>query len=304
MSEEEDDDAPEDAKWTHAPVMVEEVMRHLDPQRAGSVLYDLTLGLGGHTRAFLERGGGRAFGLDGDPLAIERSAPRLAEFGDRVTLAHANLREVAQVAREKGWPRPTAVLLDLGLSSPQIEEPARGFSYRREGPLDMRFDPTRGLTAAQLLLSMPTRELVPKLRDLGDEPHAEEIVKLIKRRLPVETTTQLAAIVREAYGDRYSRVHPARRTFQALRILVNEELEAIVEGLKGAIDLLEPDGRIVALSYHSGEDRLVKGVFRDLSRAGELELLSRRPERPKDKERWTNQRARSAKLRAARKLPR
>lgn len=294
----------EGAEWTHEPVMVERVLHHLDPKRESSILYDLTLGLGGHTRAFLERGGSRAYALDGDPLAIERARPRLAEFGDRVTLVHANLREVGRVARDAGWPRPTAVLLDLGLSSPQIEEPSRGFSYRREGPLDMRFDPTRGMTAAQLLLAMPTRELVPKLRELGDEPHAEEIVKLIKRRLPVETTTQLASIVLEAYGGRFSRVHPARRTFQALRILVNEELETLVEGMKASIDLLEPDGRIVALSYHSGEDRLVKGVLRDLSRAGDVELLTRRPERPTEKERWSNQRARSAKLRAARKIAR
>jgi 16S rRNA (cytosine1402-N4)-methyltransferase len=282
--------------------MVEEVLRHLEPARPGSVLYDLTLGLGGHSRAFLERGGGRVFGLDGDPLAIERARSRLTGFEERVTLVHANLREVGRVAREGSWPRPTAVLLDLGLSSPQIEEPSRGFSYRREGPLDMRFDPTRGATAAQLLLSMPTRELAPRLRDLGDEPLAEEIVKLVKRRLPVETTTQLAAIVLEAYGGRYSRVHPARRTFQALRILVNEELEALVEGMNAAIELLEPGGTLVGLSYHSGEDRLVKQVLREASRQGTVERLTRRPERPKEKERWSNQRARSAKLRAARKI--
>jgi 16S rRNA (cytosine1402-N4)-methyltransferase len=282
--------------------MVEEVMKHLLPERPGSILYDLTLGMGGHSRAFLERGGARVFGLDGDPLAIERARPVLQDYGDRVTLRHANLREVARVARESGWPRPTAVLLDLGLSSPQIEEPARGFSYRREGPLDMRFDPTSGMTAAQLLLATPTRELVPKLRELGDEPLAEEIVKLVKRRLPVETTTQLAAIVLEAYGGRFSRVHPARRTFQALRILVNDELEALVQGVKDSIELLEPEGRLVALSYHSGEDRLVKRTLRDLSRQGTIELLLRRPGRPTEKERWANQRARSAKLRAARKL--
>ncbi len=287
----------------HEPVMVAEVMRHLDPSREGAVLYDLTLGMGGHSRAFLERGQGRVFGLDGDPVAIERSTERLKEFGDRVTLAHANLREVATVARERGWPRPTGVLMDLGVSSPQIDEAARGFSYRREGPLDMRMDPTRGMTAAQLLLALPTKELTAKIKELGDEPRAEEIVKLVKRRLPVETTTQLAAIVLEAYRGYDSRVHPARRTFQALRILVNEELETLVEGLEASVELLVPEGRVVALSYHSGEDRLVKRVLRDLSREGRVELLTRRPERPTEKERWSNQRARSAKLRAARKIP-
>jgi 16S rRNA (cytosine1402-N4)-methyltransferase len=302
--EPEEPEEAEDAKdeWSHDPVMIAEVLRHLEPGKPGAVLYDLTLGLGGHSKAFLEAGGARAFGVDGDPLAIERTRARLAPFGERFQAEHANLRAIGRVAREKGWPRPTAVLLDLGLSSPQIEETSRGFSYRREGPLDMRFDPTSGLTAAQLLLALPSRELAAKIRELGDEPLAPEIVALIKRRLPVETTTQLAAIVREAYGGHYSRVHPARRTFQALRILVNDELAALVEGMTAAIELLEPGGTIVALSYHSGEDRLVKSVLRDASRRGELDLLTRRPERPKDAERWRNQRARSAKLRAARRV--
>jgi 16S rRNA (cytosine1402-N4)-methyltransferase len=292
-----------DAPWTHAPVMVEEVLRHLEPGRAGAVLYDLTLGLGGHTKAFLDRGtDSRAFGLDGDPAAAERARERLAPFGARATVVHRNLRELAQVARELGWPRPTAVLLDLGLSSPQIEETARGFSYRRDGPLDMRFDPTQGLSAAQLLLALPSKELARKLRELGDEPLADEIVRLIKRRLPVETTRALAAIVTEAYGDRFSRVHPARRTFQALRILVNDELGALEDGLRAAAELLVPGGRLAVLSYHSGEDRKAKGIIRELVRAGRLRSLTRRPERPRDAERFSNQRARSAKLRAAEKL--
>jgi 16S rRNA (cytosine1402-N4)-methyltransferase len=166
----------------------------------------------------------------------------------------------------------------------------------------MRFDPTRGMTAAQLLLALPTKELAARIRELGDEPHAEDIVKLVKRRLPVETTYQLANIVKEAYGVRFSKVHPARRTFQALRIMVNEELDAIREGLASAIELLEPGGTIVALSYHSGEDRLVKALLKDASAAGVLERLTRRPERPSEGERRKNQRARSAKLRASRKL--
>jgi 16S rRNA (cytosine1402-N4)-methyltransferase len=302
----EGDEGPDDATWTHAPVMVEEVLATLLPDEGPKppVLYDLTLGLGGHLRAFLERAGpdARAFGLDGDPLAIERTRPRLAAFGERATLAHANLREVARVAAESKWPRPTAVLLDLGLSSPQIEEPGRGFSYRREGPLDMRFDPTRGMTAAQLLLALPSRELAAKIGELGDEPLADEIVKLVKRRLPVETTTQLAAIVVEAYGRRYSRVHPARRTFQALRIMVNEEIETLIDGLEASIDLLVPGGRVAILSYHSGEDRPVKQVLRGAAQAGRIRLLARRPARPTEKERWTNQRARSAKMRSAEKL--
>lgn len=296
--------APEpDPTWTHAPVMIEQVLRHLRPERENGVFYDLTLGLGGHTRAFLERApaSARAFGLDGDPAAIERARERLAPFGARATVVHRNLRELEAAAREGGWPRPTAVLMDLGLSSPQIEEDSRGFSYRREGPLDMRFDPTTGLSAAQLLLALPSKELARQLRELGDEPMADEIVALIKRRLPVETTTQLAKIVTEAYGDTYSKTHPARRTFQALRILVNDEIGALDQGLRAAIDLLEPGGRIVVLSYHSGEDRRVKALLRDADSLGQVERLTRRPELPRYEERFQNQRARSAKLRAAEK---
>jgi 16S rRNA (cytosine1402-N4)-methyltransferase len=290
--------------WTHAPVMVEAVLRHLDPSRENGVLYDLTLGLGGHTRAFLERApaSARAFALDGDPTAVERARERLAPYGERATLVHRNLRELGAVASELHWPRPTAVLLDLGLSSPQIEEDSRGFSYRREGPLDMRFDPTQGLSAAQMLLALPSKELARALREYGDEPKADDIVKLVKRRLPVETTTQLARIVVEAYGDTFSKTHPARRTFQALRILVNDEIAAIDSGLRAAIDLLEPGGRVVVLSYHSGEDRRVKAVLRESVRAGTLKSLTRRPELPKPEERFANQRARSAKLRSAEKL--
>jgi 16S rRNA (cytosine1402-N4)-methyltransferase len=292
-------------RLSHAPVMPAEVLDHLAPERGPApVLYDLTLGLGGHVRAFLERAGpaARAFALDADPLAVERSARALADLGDRVTLVHASLREVARVAREAGWPAPTAVLLDLGVSSPQLDEAARGFSYRREGPLDMRFDPTQGMTASDLLHVLPSSELAARIEELGDEPLAPEIVRLIKRRLPVETTTQLAAIVLEAYGARPSRVHPARRTFQALRILVNDELNAVDEGLTYAIELLAPGGRVAALSFHSGEDRVVKAVLRGAARRGLVRVLTRRPVRPREAEWLVNPRARSAKLRAAERL--
>ncbi len=291
--------------FTHAPVLKEEVLELLAPaSHAAPVLYDLTLGLGGHVRAFLERGGpaARAFALDADPLAVERSREALRDLGERVTLEHASLREVARVARERGWPRPTALLMDLGLSSPQIEEAARGFSYRREGPLDMRFDPTTGLSAAELLMALPSSELAGRIEALGDEPLAAEIVRLIKRRLPVETTTQLAAIVLEAYGSQFSRVHPARRTFQALRMLVNDELAAIEEGLWDGIELLVPGGRVAVISFHSGEDRVVKEVLRQAARRGMLRGRTRRPLRPTEAECQQNQRARSAKLRGGERV--
>lgn len=294
--------------FTHAPVMLDEVLEHLlPPGRAGApVLYDLTLGLGGHLRAFLERAPeARAFGLDADPLAIERTRRALdatspgapGGLGARATLEHASLREVGRVARERGWPAPTAVLMDLGLSSPQIEQASRGFSYRREGPLDMRFDPTQGMTASDLLHALPSAELAEKIAVLGDEPHAMDIVRLIKRRLPVETTTQLAAIVLEAYGRRQSRVHPARRIFQALRMMVNDEVAAIEEGVWDSIELLAPGGRLGVISFHSGEDRAVKDVMRNGARRGLLKIVTRRPARPGERECFQNQRARSAKLR-------
>lgn len=288
----------------HVPVMLEEVLRHLRPELPGAVLWDLTLGLGGHAGAFLTRAGpdARLCGLDADPSAIPRTRERLAAFADRIDLCHAPLREVARVARERAWPAPSAVLMDLGVSSPQIDEAERGFSYRREGPLDMRFDPTTGASAAELLCALPSKELAERIEVLGDEPRAGEIVRLIKRHLPVETTTQLAQLVLEAYGDTPSRVHPARRTFQALRILVNDELGAIEEGLSAALEALAPGGRLVALTYHSGEDRVVKAVLRQATQDGRVRRLTRRPERPGEPEALANQRARSAKLRAVERL--
>lgn len=296
-------DEGDEQTFTHDPVMLAEVLEHLlPPGRTGApVLYDLTLGLGGHLRAFLEKApDARAFGLDADPLAIERTRralDALPAVGPRATLEHASLREVGRVARERGWPAPTAVLMDLGLSSPQIEQASRGFSYRREGPLDMRFDPTQGMTASDLLHALPSSELAEKITVLGDEPHAMDIVRLIKRRLPVETTTQLAAIVLEAYGRRHSRVHPARRIFQALRMMVNDEVAAIEEGVWDSIELLAPGGRLGVISFHSGEDRAVKDVMRNGARRGLLKIVTRRPARPSERECFQNQRARSAKLR-------
>jgi 16S rRNA (cytosine1402-N4)-methyltransferase len=192
--------------------------------------------------------------------------------------------------------------MDLGLSSPQIEESERGFSYRREGPLDMRFDPTSDApTAAQLLLTTPRRELSMWLRELGDEPFADEVAQAIKANLPIDSTTKLARVVLEAYGRRPSKTHPARRVFQVLRILVNNELNGLEEGLCAAIELLEPEGRLVVLSYHSGEDRRVKATLKEASRAGLCTTLTRRPLRASWQEIVANQRARSAKLRAAEK---
>jgi 16S rRNA (cytosine1402-N4)-methyltransferase len=291
------------AEFQHVPVLLEDTMKFLRPEEGG-VLLDLTLGLGGHSEAWLSRApaDARLLALDADPTAIERSRPRFEKFGDRVDLVHASLRDVAAVAEKRKWPKVTGALLDLGLSSPQIDEASRGFSYRKLGPLDMRFDPTSdGPTAGQLLYMLPKRELAEKLRELGDEPYADDIAAAIKSSLPIETTFELANIVKKAYGVRFAKVHPARRVFQVLRILVNDEIEALDAGVRGAIDLLAPGGRICAISFHSGEDRRVKAILKENVRAGVLESLTRRPIRPRFDERVDNQRARSAKLRAAEK---
>jgi 16S rRNA (cytosine1402-N4)-methyltransferase len=281
----------------HTPVMVDEVMAHLRPEHGG-VYWDLTVGAGGHLRAYLERApaGTRACGLDGDPQAIERSAHPQAE------LVHGNLAELDVIARDAGWPAPKAVLIDAGLSSPQVDDPERGFSYRLDGPLDMRMDPTRGVPASEWLEQITQKELADTLRELGGERFSGRIARVIKESLPLTTTTALAAAVMRAVRSHKSRsAHPARRTFQAVRMAVNQELQKLDAGLDAAINRLEPGGRVCVLSYHSGEDRTVKIRFRSGRQAGELTLLTKKPETCSTLEAEGNSRARSVKLRAAEK---
>ncbi len=273
--------------------MVEEVLRFLRPELGGPY-WDLTLGAGGHLGAFLNRApaGTEAFGLDGDPAALERAAQLPA------TLMHGDLGNPADIAH---WPAPKAVLLDFGLSSPQVDDPERGFSYRNDGPLDMRMDPTRGPTAAEWLIDVTQPELEHVLRDLGEERFAGRIARVIKESLPIDTTEALCdAVIRAVGAHRNRRHHPARRTFQAIRIAVNDELGRLEAGLTGVLDRLVPGGRVVALSYHSGEDRVVKNVFRNRRRI-DMTVLTKKPLTCTDDEAHTNPRARSAKLRAAEK---
>lgn len=292
--------------------MVDEVVELFAPVRGG-VLVDATFGGGGHSRRLRETLGAevRLVGIDRDPAAASEAA------GLGVALLPGDLGDIVELLAAAGVDSVIGVLFDFGISSRQVDDASRGFSYRREGPLDMRMDPRRGTTAAELVNTLPEAELVRLLRRFGEEPHASRIAAGIVAGRPFTTTTELAEAVASAVPAAARRHgHPARRTFQALRIAVNDELESVRRGLDGAISLLEPGGRCVAISYHSLEDRIVKRRFAagsrgctcppDLPVCGcgavtELRVLTRHPLRPADEEVAANPRARSARLRAAEK---
>jgi 16S rRNA (cytosine1402-N4)-methyltransferase len=259
--------------------------------------------MGGHAERLLEAGGAttRLLGLDRDPEALARAARRLARFGDRVVLRHESFRRLADEAAAVGAGPARSVLLDLGVSSYQLEESGRGFSFLREEPLDMRFDPTAGPTAADLLAVLSEAELARILREYGDEVRARRIARRLverRRRAPVRTTTDLVAVVRSAVPRAAwpRRTHVATRTFQALRMAVNEEGEALAETLPAAAALLAPGGRLGVIAFHSGEDRIVKQTFRRLAGAG-YAALEPAPMEASREEVAANPRARSAKLR-------
>jgi len=311
-------------KEGHLPVLAEEVIEMLRPA-AGSLQIDATVGGGGHTERILEASDpdGRLLGLDADGAAIARVAQRLERFGDRLVLRQANFRELGAVAPAAGFGAVDGLLFDLGLSSFQLADTERGFGFRAGGPLDMRFDATRGVSAAELLVTLDATELTALFRRFGEEPFAPRIARAIveaRRSAPITTAEELAALIervapRTAPGRR--RIHPATRVFQALRIAVNEELDALSEALAAAVDLLRPGGRLVVLSYHSLEDRIVKR-FLDAERKGcicppsvpvcvcgrtpRLRLVTRPSLTPTDAEIAANPRARSARLRAAERI--
>jgi len=270
---------------------VVELMRH------ASTVLDLTLGAGGHAAALLEAGVGRVVGVDRDPAAIAEASARLAGYGDRFRAERALFSAVDQVSARTGLPSVDGVLYDLGVSSGHLDDPARGFSYRGEGPLDMRMGPD-GPTAADIVNAWSEGDLATLLRELGEERFAGRIARAIVRRRPIATTRELAAVVAAAV-PRSRGAHPARRTFQALRIAVNAELEELAASLPRAAELLAPHGRLVAIAYHSLEDRIVKRFIRSRP---DLTPLTKAPVRPSDDEVAANPRARSARLRAAEKL--
>ncbi len=291
----------------HLPVLVDEVTFLLRPRRGGWVV-DGTIGMGGHAERLLEAGGEgtRVLGIDSDPEALERAHQRLARFGDRVRLRHGSFRDVGAHAEEAGISRAASVLLDLGLSSYQLDASGRGFSFQKDEPLDMRFDPTRGRTAADLLADATEAELARILFEYGEERHARRIAKRIverRRRSPLMTTTALveavkAGVPRAAWSRR---THVATRSFQAIRMAVNDEPDALRQALNAAPVLLERGGRLGVISFHSGEDRAVKRAFRALEAADFVELEPS-PVTASDPEVSGNPRARSAKLRVLERL--
>ncbi len=255
----------EETEAGHLPVLVEEVLAMLAPA-PGSLQIDATVGGGGHTERILEASDpdGRLLGLDADGAAIARVGRRLARFGDRLVLRQANFRDLGAVAPEAGFAAVDGLLMDLGLSSFQLADRERGFGFRAGGPLDMRFDPSRGVPAAELLATLDADELAALFRRYGEEPHAGRIGRAVvneRRTTPIATAEALAELIeRVAPADprRRKRIHPATRVFQALRIAVNAELDALEAALAASMDLLRPGGRLVVLSYHSLEDRIVK----------------------------------------------
>jgi 16S rRNA (cytosine1402-N4)-methyltransferase len=309
----------------HQPVMVAETLEWLAPQRGG-LFVDATVGLGGHAEALLESSPDvHLVGIDRDTEALERAGRRLERFGSRVRLVHANFHDFEQALAGVRGPEGTSgvsgVLADLGVSSLQLETADRGFSFRLDGPLDMRMG-LSDVTAADLVNETSEGELERIIRDYGEEWQARRIARAIARartEKPIETTGELQRVIARAKGPRAAReerIDPATRVFQALRIEVNQELAGLERFIQEAVDMLDTGGRLVVISYHSLEDRIVKNSLRDLAR-GEvdpvtgrprsetqlIEVLTRKPQRPTEAEVEANPRSRSARLRAARKLP-
>jgi len=309
----------------HVPVLLAETLEHLEPGRGG-LFVDATLGLGGHSEALLAASPDvRLVGIDRDPEALERAGRRLQGFGPRVRLVHANFHHLQQALAGIGVPggndRVAGVLADLGVSSLQLDTARRGFSFRFDGPLDMRMG-LSDVTAADLVHETSEGELERIIREYGEERQARRIARAIVRaraEKPIETTGELRRLIAQAKGpraEREERIDPATRVFQALRIAVNQELEGLEDFIQEAVDLMEADGRLVVISYHSLEDRIVKNTLRDAAR-GEIdpvtgrsrsesqliEVMTRKPVRPSEAEVEANPRSRSARLRAARKLP-
>ena len=299
----------------HRPVLLAEVLAVLEP-RPGDVVIDCTLGGAGHAVELLRQIGptGRLFGFDLDPANLEPARGRLSEVGANFTLHHSNFAGLANVLAAENL-RADVLLADLGMSSMQVDDVQRGFSFSRDGPLDMRMDPTRGRTAAELLNSLPQSELATAFRELGDEPEADKIAAAIvarRAKQPLTHTRELAELIQHSAPvqivrgpgqptPRQQQIRPAARVFQALRILVNRELANLDHLLRILPDVLAPGGRAAIISFHSGEDRRVKAAFRDGLRAGIYTAVSDEPLRAGFAERQANPRSRSAKLRWARR---
>ena len=291
----------------HIPVLAAEVLQHLQPERGG-LFVDCTVGLGGHARALLDGGATRLIGLDRDEEALALAKEALAAWRARVELVHADYRAIDAVLDARGVTLVDGALADLGVSSLQFDAPGRGFSFQRDEPLDMRMDRSGGETAADLVARSTERELANAIFAYGEERFSRRIARALvdaRREAPVDTTGRLASIVRRAIPRRgYMRIDPATRTFQALRIWVNRELEGLDRFLEAAARRLRAGARLVVITFHSLEDRIVKHTFRALERSRDaaVKVLTKRPVVAGDEELRRNPRARSAKLRAAERL--
>ncbi len=291
----------------HEPVMVAEVLEHLAPQRGG-VFVDCTVGFGGHAKAVLEAGATSLIGFDRDASALVNARTTLADYGDRVTLRHRDYRDLDDALDAESVSGVDGLLADLGVSSMQLDSPGRGFTFRRDEPLDMRMDTTSGPTASEAIRGADERTLADVIYEFGEERHARRIARAIVEsgaRSPIATTGRLAEVVRRAVPRKgYSRIDPATRTFQAIRIWVNRELEGLDQFLTAAARRLRPGGRMVVISFHSLEDRVVKHTLRGLQADDEagITIRTKRPVVPSEAEVERNPRARSAKLRAAEKV--
>ncbi len=302
----------------HQPVLYQSILDHLKPTSPGKYV-DGTLGAGGHAVGILEAcaPNGQLLGLDLDRRAIQLASQRTAHFGTRIFIQQGSYADLDQNLHECGWNCVNGVLLDLGVSSMQLDDAHRGFSLLKEASLDMRFDNRQGKSAADLVNQLSQKQLAIILRDYGEEPRANGIAEAILRNRPITTTTQLAALVLAVYKGQRGRIHPATRTFQALRMATNKELETLQQGLEQATAALCEQGRLAVISFHSLEDRLVKQFFQRESRAcvcppeqiictcqhqATLKVITKRAIIPTEEEIAQNPRARSAKLRVAEKL--
>jgi len=297
----------DEARWTHEPVLLDETIERLVADRGGLYL-DATLGLGGHSEALLKSlsAQGKVLGLDADPEALAEAGHRLAAYSGRFHAVRSNFRSLGPVLEKEGFFPLSGALFDLGVSSLQLDKPSRGFSFRFEGPLDMRLGPDASLTAEQIVNRWPAEQIAMLLKEFGEEPEAERIARAIVARraaAPIHTTTELAAVV-ESVVPRTGH-HPATRTFQALRIAVNQELEALTRGLESVAPYLKSGGRLCVITFHSLEDRIVKNVFASFVAQGGFAYLGRGDARgavvPSEEECVRNPRARSAKLRVVEK---
>ena len=289
----------------HRPVLLREALEFLKVRPDGTYI-DATLGTGGHGEEILKvlrRGKGKLLGIDRDPAALAHARDRLREFGEQLIVQHGNFDEIDSLHAAAGLHPADGLLADLGLSSLQLEDAARGFSFSLSGPLDMRMDPDTSVTAEELVNRSSEHKLADLIFKLGEERHSRRIARAIVKARPIRKTTELAQVVTRAIPSRAGlyQIHPATRTFMALRLAVNRELESLETFLGRALSVLAPGGRVVLLAFHSLEDRVVKRAFQAWKRSGEAVVLTRKVVRPSEEEVRANPRARSGRLRAAEK---